>query len=323
MRQSSIRQLLNWETSSTVRNKWLETIAAAADNGRCDLMIISADLGYGVFEKFEDEHPDQFLNCGVAEQNMVGLAAGMALTGRKLFCYSIGNFPTLRCLEQIRNDVCYHDLDVCITSVGAGFGYGQLGMSHHATEDIAIMRALPNQTCYIPFSDANCVQITQRILDRQGPAYLRLERSSSDQYSDRLGVEFANPFVSHDNHADILVVSCGGISSEAAALVQHIEDSGRTSKHMIIQSFEDIDIDSFVSELRAATDIVSVEEGVLTGGLGSFIAETMQAHNTGGQLFANGLPGRYITDVGDQNFLRKATGLTADAIWQGLQGKLS
>ena len=306
-----------------MRNKWLETIAAASDNGRSDLMIISADLGYGVFETFEDKHPDQFLNCGVAEQNMVGLAAGMALTGRKLFCYSIGNFPTLRCIEQIRNDVCYHDLNVCITSVGAGFGYGQLGMSHHATEDIAIMRALPNMTCYIPFSDANCVQITKRILGRSGPAYLRLERNSSHQYSDKLGDEYVNPFVSHDDQADILVVSCGGISSEAATLVQHIEDSGRTSKHMIIQSFEDIDADSLVSELRAAAYVVSLEEGVLTGGLGSFIAETMQAHDTGGQLFANGLPSRYITEVGDQNFLRNATGLTADAIWQGLQGKLS
>ena len=92
---------------------------------------------------------------------------------------------------------------------------------------------------------------------------------------------------------------------------------------MIIQSFEDIDADSLVSELRAAAYVVSLEEGVLTGGLGSFIAETMQAHDTGVQLFANGLPSRYITEVGDQNFLRNATGLTADAIWQGLQGKLS
>lgn len=306
-----------------MRNKWLETIAAAADNERQDLMIISADLGYGVFETFEEQHPDQFLNCGVAEQNMVGLAAGMALTGRKLFCYSIGNFPTLRCLEQIRNDVCYHNLDVCITTVGAGFGYGQLGMSHHATEDIAIMRALPNLTCYIPFSDANCAQITQRILDRSGPAYLRLERSSSHQYADMMGVEFLNPFVSHDEQADILVVTCGGISSEGATLVQHIEESGRTTKHLIIQSFEDIDIDRLVAELRAATYIVSLEEGVLTGGLGSFIAETMQAHDTGGRLFANGLPGSYITEVGDQNFLRNATGLTADAIWHRLQGEIS
>ena len=107
------------------------------------VMLITGDLGFGVLTDFADRFPDQFINAGVAEQNMTGLAAGLALEGHKVFTYSIANFTTLRCLEQLRNDVCYHDADVTAVAVGGGFSYGQLGMSHFATEDLAILRALP------------------------------------------------------------------------------------------------------------------------------------------------------------------------------------
>ena len=115
-----------------------------------NIMLITGDLGFGVFDEFSRDLPAQFINAGVAEQNMTMVAAGMAIEGKKIFTYSIGNFPTLRCLEQIRNDVCYHDLDVCIVSIGGGFSYGQLGMSHHAIEDLSIMRAIPNLRIFVP-----------------------------------------------------------------------------------------------------------------------------------------------------------------------------
>ena len=132
-----------------------ELYIAARKNKR--IMLVVNDLGYSVIEKFAKDLPRQFINAGVAEQNMIGLAAGLALGGKRVFVYSIGNFPTLRCLEQIRNDICYHDLNVTITSIGGGFSYGQLGMSHHATEDLSIMRALPNMTVVAPgtFNEVN------------------------------------------------------------------------------------------------------------------------------------------------------------------------
>ena len=109
-----------------------------------NIILITGDLGFGVLNEFIEKYPNNFINAGVAEQNMTGIAAGLALEGKKVFTYSIANFPTLRCLEQIRNDVCYHNLDVNIISIGGGFSYGPLGMTHHATEDIAVMRTLPN-----------------------------------------------------------------------------------------------------------------------------------------------------------------------------------
>ena len=114
------------------------------------IMLLTGDLGFGVLNKYRDTLPEQFLNVGIAEQNMTGIATGLALEGYKVFTYSIGNFCTLRCLEQIRNDVCYHRADVKVVSVGSGLGYGSLGMSHHATEDIAITRAIPNIKIYSP-----------------------------------------------------------------------------------------------------------------------------------------------------------------------------
>src|SRR5438477_1337258 len=126
-----------------MRDQFVKTLTALAEtNSR--IMLVTGDLGFGVLTGFKERFPRQHLNVGVAEQNMTGVATGLALEGRIVFTYSIANFPTLRCLEQVRNDVCYHEANVKIVSIGGGFSYGALGISHHATEDLAIFRALPN-----------------------------------------------------------------------------------------------------------------------------------------------------------------------------------
>ena len=136
-----------------------------------------ATCGFGVVADFGETYPRQFLNCGVAEQSMVGIAAGMASAGRRPFVYSIANFPTLRPLEQIRNDVCYHGLGVTIVSVGAGLAYGSLGYTHHAVEDISILRSLPGMRVYSPADAFECRAAVDEILATPGPAYLRLGKN--------------------------------------------------------------------------------------------------------------------------------------------------
>ncbi len=126
-----------------MRDIFINTLISLVEKNP-EIVLITGDLGFGVLNDFIDKYPENFINAGVAEQNMTGLAAGMALEERVVFTYSIGNFPTLRCLEQIRNDICYHNLNVNIISIGGGFSYGSLGVSHHATEDLAILRSLPN-----------------------------------------------------------------------------------------------------------------------------------------------------------------------------------
>ena len=146
----------------------------AADDRR--LVLITGDLGFGVLKPFWETYPDQFVNAGIAEQAMTSMAAGLSMTGRTVITYSIGNFPTLRCLEQIRNDCAYHDANVKIVCVGGGFVYGSLGMSHHATEDIAVLRALPGVTVYAPGDPAEVEAVVPDMLQTPGTCYLRLGR---------------------------------------------------------------------------------------------------------------------------------------------------
>ena len=143
------------------------------------IILITGDLGFGVLNEYREKCADQFINAGVAEQNMTAVAAGMALEGFIVFTYSIGNFPTLRCLEQILNDVCYHDLNVNVLAVGGGFSYGQLGMSHHATEDLSIMRALPNMQVIAPSDAWQAAQAIDSMVAHTGPSYMRIDKSSA------------------------------------------------------------------------------------------------------------------------------------------------
>ena len=123
-----------------MRDAFVDTLCELAQEDE-NIYLITGDLGYNVLDKFWNQYPERFLNAGICEQNMASIAAGLAVEGDKsVFIYSIGNFPTLRCLEQIRNDIAYHHANVKIVSVGAGFAYGPMGMSHHATEDVAVLR---------------------------------------------------------------------------------------------------------------------------------------------------------------------------------------
>jgi len=162
-----------------MRNTFIdELIRQAKHNDR--IFLVVGDLGYSVIEPFVDAFPDRFLNAGVAEQNMMSVSAGLAKEGYHVFTYSIGNFSTLRCLEQIRNDVCYHKLPVCVVAVGGGYMYGSLGASHHLTEDIGIMRTLPHMQVLVPFSKRNTSDVVSAVLVSNEPTYIRLGRVVSE-----------------------------------------------------------------------------------------------------------------------------------------------
>ncbi|MDD4623664.1 MAG: transketolase, partial [Kiritimatiellae bacterium] len=143
-----------------------ELLQIAWDNPR--VYMILADIGYGEIEDFANAFPERFINCGVAEQNMTGVACGVAMEGNIAITYSIANFPTLRCLEQVRNDVCYHNANVKIIIIGGGMAYGELGISHHSTEDIAIMRALPNIVVLAPCDIPEARAATRAMMAHNG-----------------------------------------------------------------------------------------------------------------------------------------------------------
>ena len=156
-----------------------QLIEEAKTNDKIFLLI--GDLGYNVVTPFAEAYPDRFINVGICEQNMVGIASGLAMNGYNVYLYSIGNFPTLRCIEQIRNDVCYYNGNVKVVSVGAGFAYGSSGVSHHATEDIGMMRTLPNMVICSPSDPSEAKAITHISAQYNGCMYIRLGKAGEKE----------------------------------------------------------------------------------------------------------------------------------------------
>ena len=180
------------------------------------IMLATADLGFNVVEKFSEKYPNRYINAGIAEQNMTSIAAGLALEGNEVYTYSIGNFPTLRCIEQLRNLVCYHNANVKVLAVGGGFAYGTLGMTHHATEDIAMMRSLPNMDVYVPADAIEAVWCLRAIHNKKGPAYLRMARGKEPLiHNTEEKIDVKSPILTKESGDDIIVFASGTILSEA------------------------------------------------------------------------------------------------------------
>jgi len=288
------------------------------------IVLVTGDLGFGVLDEFEKQFPRQYLNAGVAEQNMTAVATGMALEGRIVFTYSIGNFPTLRCLEQLRNDTFYHEASVKVVSVGGGFSYGQLGMSHHATEDLSIMRALPGVVICAPGSayEADC--LVDDLIKRPGPAYLRLERSAPD-FTDQAPppCEFGRARQLRDGTACTLIAT-GGIVSEVIAAAALLDQQGMSCRVLSMHTLKPIDASAISAAAIETGGICTVEENSILGGLGGAVAEVCLELSQRPRRFKRlGIQDRYTSIVGDQAFLRRAVGIDRDSIVQSVRALVS
>lgn len=285
-----------------------------------NVMLLTGDLGFGVLTKFSHDFPSQYLNAGVAEQNMTGLAVGMALEGKTVFTYSIGNFPTLRCLEQIRNDVCYHRANVKIVSIGGGFCYGPLGISHHATEDLAIMRALPNLTVMAPGDLTETMLAVNAAYEMKGPCYLRLGRGNEPRVYDHEPDFFIGKAIPFVVQGDVALLSTGGILDNVVKAHKILKDRGISASVYSVPTLKPFD-HALVRSLSAASKmIVSVEEHSIIGGLGGAVAEVL-AEMSGKRppLVRIGLNDQFSCEVGDQTYLRHVYGLSPEAIADRVQ----
>lgn len=279
---------------------------AASDNR---VILITADLGFGLFDDFRKNYPNQFLNVGVAEQNMIGIASGLALEGYIPFCYSIGNFSFMRCLEQIRNDVCYHNLNVTIVSNGAGFSYGPLGMSHHATEDISLMRAIPNIDLLIPATAQDANYLTEFAYKSGKPNYLRLDKSIVSIDNSHTTQE---PWELLNDGKDICIIATGGIVSEALKASNELKEKFSINTKVISVKQIGPNMESTLNELLSDVHlIVTLEENVKSGGLGSYILEQLNNNNLDIKVIRLGVEDKYDSIVGDQQYLREINGLTS------------
>jgi len=280
-------------------------------NNNKDVVLITGDLGFGLFEDFSEKFPSQFVNIGIAEQNMIGVSTGLALEGKIVFVYSIGNFPTLRCLEQIRNDACYHNLNINIICMGAGFSYGALGMSHHATEDIAIMRSLPGTTVISPSTEDEAYFSTIELSKRNGVGYLRLDKSKvSKRKKSKSELEIGKGNILKDG-SDYTIIACGGIVEEALLAADDLDKNNISCKVVSMHTIKPIDNALIQDCVKNSKGIVSLEEGNITGGLGSAILEVCLKNGEFPlKMKTLGINDEYVSIVGSQEYLRDSVGIS-------------
>jgi transketolase len=279
------------------------------------IFLITGDLGFGVLTRFATQRPRQFLNVGVAEQNMAGVATGLALDGRVVFTYSIGNFPTLRCLEQIRNDAAYHGANVKVVAIGGGFSYGQLGMSHHATEDLAILRAIPDITVISPGCLWEAEEATAAIARTPGTCYLRLDKSDAGRTNlpeERFELGRIRTLRAGD---DLTLAATGGILGTALEAADQLAAEGIRARVLSVHSLRPFDQETLFRACRETGGVVTIEEHVIDGGLGGLVAETCLEAGVVPRGFARiGLRGGFSSIVGSQDYLRRHYGLDHGAI---------
>ena len=273
------------------------------------------DLGFGVVTEFMKRLPNQFLNAGVAEQNMLGLATGMALSGKIVFTYSIANFTVLRPLEQIRNDVCYHNANVRIVPVGCGMAYGSLGPSHHATEDIAIMRSLPNMLVLAPGDPVETRLAVRDLIEYQGPAYLRLGRAGEpDVHAVEPEFQFGRAITVRSGD-DITLISTGGMLYDTMQVANLLSEKGVQARVVSMHTVKPIDIDALLSAAKETSAVFTIEEHSVIGGLGGAVAEVlMEADQRPAHFKRIGLNGEFSSVVGTQEYLKKRYNLDPPGI---------
>lgn len=301
-----------------MRSRVVETVLSLAKEDK-NVILITGDLGFGVLKPYWEAVPEQFLNAGIAEQSMTGIAAGMALEGKTVFTYSIGNFPTLRCYEQIRNDCAYHNANVKIICVGGGFVYGSLGMSHHATEDISALRALPDVTVLAP-ADADEAEAAVRAMYRTpGTFYLRLGRGGEPMVRSELNDFALGKAIPVCEGEKVAIFSTGAIFDEVQGAITMLREQGIQPAAYTFPTVKPIDA-ALISEAAQRFDlIVTVEENTVVGGFGSAVAEVLSARSSHAKLLRIGIEDTYSSIVGTQKYLRDYYGLSAEKIAQRIR----
>ncbi len=280
------------------------------------IFLVVADLGFSVVEPFAEKFPDRYLNVGIAEQNMAGLAAGLAMEGYSVFIYSIGNFPTLRCMEQIRYDICYHNLPVRIVAVGGGYAYASLGPSHHATEELGMLRIIPNLIVSAPADPYEAAAVTRLMSRHSGPCYIRLGKAGEPVISRveqpaELRVGQILPIVTREGAT--AVFSTG---SMLKYVTDFLNENGIQASVYSFPFVKPMDKEVLTELFNRYRTIITIEEHQRNGGFGSAILELLHDAIEAGTLIKEptikriAINDTFYSKAGSQDYLRSIAGLT-------------
>jgi transketolase len=296
-----------------MRNAFVDELLILSEDP--DLIVLLADNGIIVFDEYTKRFPDQIINVGIAEANMVGVAAGLADTGFKPIIYSITPFVTMRVFEQIRVDICYQNTNVVIVGIGAGFAYSSLGPTHHAIEDIAIMRSLPNMKVLSPADPNETRDMINEAFAYEGPVYLRIGTGKNPVvYPKRKGAKIGKGDLLREG-SDITIIATGTIVYDAMRAAEQLEDQGISVRLVNMSSIKPLDKDILMESLENTKAILTVEEHNVIGGLGSAVAELVAENATNTFRFKRmGLKDAFCKGYGSVDEVRKLNGLSQEDI---------
>lgn len=280
-----------------------------------DLMLLTGDLGFKVLDQFRDRYPKQFFNIGVAEANMAGVAAGLAMEGKRAFMYSIAPFATMRCYEQIRNDICFHKANVKVVSVGGGFSYGPNGPTHHALTDIAILRAIPEMTVLCPGDPLEAAAATEAAYFHEGPVYLRLGRSNEPTINKSpLDFKIGRGTIIREGK-DVALISTGNILDNADRAAQELGGRGISVRLVSMSTVKPLDKALLKECFEKFPAVFTIEEHSLLGGFGSAVAElAIKERFDVVRLYCIGAKDHTFHETGSHEYLRKLAGLSVEEI---------
>ena len=286
-----------------MRDIFIEELILATEKNNNIILLVN-DLGFGVIEKFRNKFPNNFINAGISEQSMMGYAAGLAAAGKHVFVYSIANFPTFRCAEQIRNDIDYHNLSVTIVSVGAGIGYGNLGYSHHGLQDYALMRSFPNMLIASPGDVMECRACVRYLIQNPQPSYLRLDKNSNYIIHNKVPKIYPGKWVEvlkGNNNKDSIYLTTG-------AIIQHVINNFLKKKNYFLYSLPLWGMKFKKNQfnyLKKYKKISVVEDHFQDGGFQSWLSESLKNKSLETVVISKSINYKVVGKVGSKEYLMK------------------
>lgn len=305
-----------------MRNAFAQAVTEMSDVFP-ELVLLVGDIGNRLFDQFKEKHPRRFYNCGVAEANMTGVASGLAASGLRPITYTITPFNTVRCLEQIRLDICYPDLPVIVVGTGAGLSYGGLGASHHSMEDIAILRTLPNMHVVCP-ADAVEVKLAVRAaLELGRPTYIRLGKKGEPVvHTSDPEFRIGHGIVARTG-SDVTILSVGNMLSVAMEAAAQLDSKGISTEVVSMHTVKPLDEALLTAAFSERKLVAVLEEHALIGGAGSAVLEWTNARQVDARnLLCMGGPDRFLVACGSQKEARAKLGLTATSVAERILGRL-
>jgi len=288
------------------------------------VVLLSGDIGNKLFDKFKQQAQNRFYNCGVAEANMMSVAAGMALSGLRPVVYTITPFTTTRCLEQIRVDVCYHRAPVVIVGTGAGLSYAELGPTHHSLEDLALLRSLPEMTVFAPCDEVELRLGLRAALAQDGPVYMRIGKKGEPViHSGQPGFRFGKAITVREGE-DVCLISTGTMMPVVLAAGDLLGRKGLSARVESFHTIKPLDTGRLKEVFARYRLIAVVEEHSRLGGLGGSVAEWLSSQDgLRGHMIGFGTDDVFMHEVGSQEYGRHKFGLTSENIAETVSARLA